>query len=81
MTTRRLINESALTYSKLLASISGKTDEEIDAIIDKDDMLKLRTLVEGILSRSQLAELGIRAWPQAEDRIHRVHYPEKPDEN
>lgn len=79
MTTRQLINESALAYSKLLASISGKSDEEIDAIIDKDAMLKLRILVEGILKRSQLAELGIREYPQAEDRIHRI--TEKPDEN
>jgi hypothetical protein len=80
LTTRQLINETALTYTKLLMFIQGSTDREIDDLLDKDDLLEARSLADGVLKRGQLG-IQVKAWPQAEDRMHRVHYPEKPDEN
>lgn len=58
-TTRQLINETAETYTKLLVFITGSSDEEIDATLDRDALEHIHGVAKRVLREGQE---GVAQW-------------------
>jgi hypothetical protein len=79
-TTRQLINETAGTYTKLLMFVTGSSDVEIDATLDRDELEHIHGVAKRVLHEGQeLARKG--EWLPGSDyqALNRL-LREKPDE-
>jgi hypothetical protein len=57
-TTRQLINETALTYAKLLMFVRGSSDAEIDGMLDRDELEHIHGVAGRVLAEGQAKVRG-----------------------